>query len=206
MRILITAGPTREAIDPVRYIGNRSSGKMGAALAAAAVKAGHQTTIIVGPVTEPIMAGARRIDVETAAEMLAAVMEEFPAHDLLIMSAAVADYRPVAASAQKLTREGGRVLQLEPTEDIVAAAGKIKKAHQRTVGFSLESSPDMDRVRGKMKQKNLDLMVYNPVATIGAETIQPALLHGDGRIEVIESRSKADFADMLIERAERLFV
>jgi phosphopantothenoylcysteine decarboxylase/phosphopantothenate--cysteine ligase len=179
---------------------------MGAALAAAAVKAGHETTIIAGPVIEPIVAAARRIDVETAAEMLAAVMEEFPKHDLLIMSAAVADYRPVKTSAEKLSREGGRVLQLEPTEDIVAAAGKIKKAHQRTVGFSLESSPDMDRVRGKMKQKNLDLMVYNPVATIGSETIQPALLHGDGRVEVIESRSKADFADMLIERAERLFV
>jgi phosphopantothenoylcysteine synthetase/decarboxylase len=82
----------------------------------------------------------------------------------------------------------------------------MKKSHQRTVGFSLESSPDMDRVRGKMRQKNLDLMVYNPVATIGAESIQPSILYADGRIEAVESRSKGEFADMLIERAERLFI
>jgi phosphopantothenoylcysteine decarboxylase/phosphopantothenate--cysteine ligase len=206
MRILITAGPTREPIDPVRYIGNRSSGKMGAALVRAALKAGHSTTVIVGPVAEPFPNEARRIDVETAAEMLAAVIREFAAHDLLIMAAAVADYRPKTASAQKLMREGARTLELEPTEDVIAAAGRIKKPGQKTVGFSLESTPDMDRVRDKMRQKNLDLMVYNPVGTIGSGSIQPSLLHADGRVEKLEWGSKADFADILLQRAVQLFV
>lgn len=206
MRVLITAGPTREPIDPVRYIGNRSSGKMGSALVRASVAAGHSTTIIAGPVTEPFPSEARRIDVETAAEMLVAVLREFPEHDLLIMAAAVADYRPVTASAQKLVRAGVRVLELEPTEDVIAAAGRIKKPSQKTVGFSLESSPDIDRVRGKMRQKNLDLIVYNPVATIASDSIQPSLLYADGRVENLESRSKGDFADMLLQRAAQLFV
>jgi phosphopantothenoylcysteine decarboxylase/phosphopantothenate--cysteine ligase len=179
---------------------------MGAALARAALTAGHSTTVIAGPVTEPFPAVARRIDVESAAEMLLAVLREFPEHDLLIMAAAVADYRPVMASAQKLMRAGVRVLELEPTEDVIAAAGRIKKPSQKTVGFSLESSPDIDRVRGKMRQKNLDLIVYNPVATIASDSIQPSLLYADGRMEHLESRSKGDFADMLLQRAAQLFV
>jgi len=159
MRFLITAGPTREPIDPVRYIGNRSSGKMGAALAAAALKAGHETTVILGPVSVAFPKAARIVDVETAAEMLDAVLREFSRHDLLVMAAAVADYRPVAASAEKLARQGPRALELESTVDVVAAAGAIKRPDQRTLGFSLESIPDLDRVRGKMRQKNLDLIV-----------------------------------------------
>src|SRR5258706_12714645 len=95
MRLLITAGPTRGPIDAVRYIGNRSSGRMGASLAAAAVRAGHEVTLIVGPVTVAMPPQARRIDVESSAEMEAAVLREFPAHDVLIMAAAVADYRPL---------------------------------------------------------------------------------------------------------------
>jgi phosphopantothenoylcysteine decarboxylase/phosphopantothenate--cysteine ligase len=205
MRILITAGPTREPIDPVRYIGNRSTGKMGAALVQAALNAKHSTTVILGPVAIPFPAEARRIDVETAAEMLDTVLREFPGHDLLIMAAAVADYRPIASSAQKLARKGMRSLELEPTADVIAAAGQIKKPNQRTIGFSLESTPDMDRVRGKMRQKNLDLMIYNPVATIASDSILPSLLHADGRVESLESRSKADFADILIRRAAELF-
>ncbi|MGA2441153.1 MAG: phosphopantothenoylcysteine decarboxylase [Tepidisphaeraceae bacterium] len=205
MRFLITAGPTREAIDPVRYIGNRSSGKMGAALAAAAVKAGHETTVILGQVSVQFPKSARIVDVETAAEMLEAVMREFPGHEVLVMAAAVADYRPVVASAEKLAREGRRVLELESTVDVVAAAGAIKRADQRSIGFSLESRADLERVRGKMRQKNLDVMVYNPVGTIGSDFIQPSLLYADGRVEGIPYGSKADFADMLIQRAVELF-
>jgi phosphopantothenoylcysteine decarboxylase/phosphopantothenate--cysteine ligase len=205
MRFLITAGPTREPIDPVRYIGNRSSGKMGAALAEAALKAGHETTVILGPVSVAFPKPARIVDVETAAEMLDAVLREFPRHDLLVMAAAVADYRPVAASAEKLLRQGPRVLELESTVDVVAAAGAIKRPDQRTIGFSLESSADLDRVRGKMQQKHLDLIVYNPIATIASDSIQPSLLYPDGRVEAIPYASKADFADMLIQRAAALF-
>jgi phosphopantothenoylcysteine decarboxylase/phosphopantothenate--cysteine ligase len=205
MRFLITAGPTREPIDPVRYIGNRSSGKMGAALAAAALKAGHETTVILGPVSVAFPKAARIVDVETAAEMLDAVLREFSRHDLLVMAAAVADYRPVAASAEKLARQGPRALELESTVDVVAAAGAIKRPDQRTLGFSLESIPDLDRVRGKMRQKNLDLIVYNPIATIASDSIRPSLLYPDGRLEAMPYGSKADFADMLIQSAVELF-
>jgi len=111
----------------------------------------------------------------------------------------------VATSAQKLSRESARVLELEPTEDVIAAAGRIKKSSQKTIGFSLESTRDLDRVRGKMRQKNLDLVVYNPLATIASDSIQPSLLYADGRVENLESRSKADFADMLLQRAAQLF-
>jgi phosphopantothenoylcysteine decarboxylase/phosphopantothenate--cysteine ligase len=205
MRILITAGPTREPIDPVRYIGNRSTGKMGAALAHAALAANHSTTVILGPVEMAFPIAINRIDVETAADMLAAVQREFPNHDLLIMAAAVADYRPVKPSEQKLSRDGTRILELEPTQDVIAAAGQMKTPRQRTVAFSLESTPDMDRVRRKMLQKNVDLMVYNPVTTIGSESIQPSLLYRDGRLDKVEWRSKGDFADMLMVRATELF-
>jgi len=205
MRILITAGPTREPIDPVRYIGNRSSGKIGAALAKASLAAGHETTIILGPVSIDFPPKARRIDVETAAQMLEAVLREFPNQELLIMAAAVSDYRPKSQSPGKLPRSTGQTLELEPTEDIVAAAGKIKRPNQRTVGFSLESTPDMDRVAGKMRQKNLDLIVYNSSATIAADSIQPTLLYPGGRLEKLPCGSKADFADMLLQRAVELF-
>jgi phosphopantothenoylcysteine decarboxylase / phosphopantothenate---cysteine ligase len=205
MRILITAGPTREPIDPVRYIGNRSSGKMGAALARAAVKVGHQVSVILGPVEVSYPDGARRVDVETAGQMFDAVMREFPGHDLLFMAAAVADYRPVSASAVKLSRGGAMTLALEPTEDIVAAAGGIKRADQRTVGFSLETTPDMGRVLSKLRQKKLDLIVYNPAKTIASELIEPTLIYADGREGKLASRPKGEFADILIQRAAELF-
>ena len=203
--ILITAGPTREPIDPVRYIGNRSSGKMGAALVRAAAGAGHQATIILGPVAIPFPTAARRIDVETAAQMHEAVMREFPGHDLLIMAAAVSDYRPISASAAKLARGGARTLELESTADIVAAAGTIKRADQRTVGFSLETTLDAARIRSKLRQKNLDLIVYNPAQTISSDSIEPILFYADGREENLASRPKTEFADILIQRAAALF-
>jgi phosphopantothenoylcysteine decarboxylase / phosphopantothenate---cysteine ligase len=205
MRVLITAGPTREAIDPVRYIGNRSTGKMGAAIAGAAAAAGHSVTAILGPISVPFPQDVRRVDIETAQQMLSAVLQEFPEHDLLIMAAAVSDYRPQNSSAAKMAREGKLVLELEPTEDVIAAAGKIKRADQRTVGFSLESSPDMDRVRRKLREKNLDMVVYNPVGTIGSDAIEPAILYPDGRVEQVGWGSKPQFADMLIQRAVALF-
>jgi len=205
MRILITAGPTREPIDPVRYIGNRSSGKMGAALAQAAVKAGHQVVVILGPVEVSYPAGVRRVDVETAGQMFDAVMREFPGHDLLVMAAAVADYRPISVSAVKLSREGALTLELEATEDIVAMAGGIKRADQRTVGFSLETTPDMQRVLSKLRQKKLDLIVYNPAKTIASDLIEPTLIYADGREGKLPSRPKGEFADILIQRAAELF-
>src|SRR5205085_3990700 len=138
LRLLLTAGPTREPIDAVRYISNRSSGKMGGSIAAAALRAGHAVTLILGPLTAPMPSGARRVDVESSADMERAVLAEFPSHDVLIMAAAVADYRPRHYTTGKLPRHDTLTLELEATPDIVAAASAMKRPDQRTVGFSLE--------------------------------------------------------------------
>ena len=205
LRILITAGPTREPIDEVRFISNRSSGKMGAALADAAIRAGHQVTLILGPVLAVMPQGPRRIDLETAAEMHAAVLQEFPHHDVLIMAAAVADFRPRFVRSGKVERDGTLAIEFEPTADIIAAASQLKRPDQRTIGFSLESKSNLDRARQKMLRKGLDLMVYNPTRTMDSQTIESILLYPDGRTEELPCRDKADFADILIERVTALF-
>ena len=206
MKVLITAGPTREPIDAVRYIGNRSSGRMGAEIASAATTAGHSVTLILGPVSVPMPAVDRRIDIETAAQMHQAVLAEFSAHDLLIMAAAVADYRPKRVHAGKLPRTGGALtIECEPTEDILAAVGAIKRPHQRTVGFSLEMAGNLARSREKLIRKHLDLIVYNPTQTMESRDVESVLLWSDGRTEALSSRSKAEFAELLIARATALF-
>lgn len=206
MKILITAGPTREPIDAVRYIGNRSSGRMGAAIASAAANAGHAATLILGPVSVPMPSVHRRIEVETAAQMQRAVLDEFPAHDLLIMAAAVADYRPKQLHAEKLARSGGTLtIECEPTEDILAAAGAIKRPDQRTVGFSLEMAGNLARSREKLVRKHLDLIVYNPTQTMDSHHVESVLLWSDGRTETLSARSKAEFAEVLVNRAGALF-
>jgi phosphopantothenoylcysteine decarboxylase/phosphopantothenate--cysteine ligase len=205
MRILITAGPTREPIDPVRYIANRSSGGIGQGLSAAAVKAGHYVTLILGPVSVSMPKSIKRIDVETSREMHLAVMTEFPHHDLLIMAAAVADYRPRVVHTAKLERGEIQTIELEPTEDILAAAGAIKRPDQRTVGFSLVDKADLSRSIEKLKRKSLDLIVSNPLETMNSPTIDAVLLWPDGRSEELPCRSKPLFADKLLERAVALF-
>lgn len=204
MRILITAGPTREPIDTVRYLSNRSSGRMGASLASAALARGHEVTLVLGPVTVA-MPSTRRVDVETAAEMQRAVMGEFPDHDALIMAAAVADYRPKRTHVGKIDRHGPMTLELEATDDIIATASQLKHSNQRTVAFSLESAGNVDRARQKMLRKGVDLMVYNPTATMNSATVESILLYPDGRSEQLASRDKADFADILIQRVAALF-
>lgn len=205
MRILITAGPTWEAIDAVRYIGNRSSGKMGAAIALAAMSAGHEVTLIVGPVNAPIPQVSRRIDIESALQMQQAVLAEFPSHELLIMAAAVADYRPKKVHASKLPREGSLTIECEPTDDIVAAASQTRRSDQRIIGFSLESEGNLARSREKLARKNLDLMVYNPTATMNSANVQATLLWPDGRAEELGAKPKEAFAGVLLERAAGLF-
>jgi phosphopantothenoylcysteine decarboxylase / phosphopantothenate---cysteine ligase len=205
MRILITAGPTYEPIDPVRFIGNRSSGQMGAALASAALKAGHRVTLVLGPATAAMPDLVSRIDVFSSREMHEAVLREFPSHDLLVMAAAVADFRPKAARTEKIERGGRLTIELEPTEDIAAAAGKIKQPYQRTIGFSLVGRGELERSRQKMGKKNLDLIVYNPLDTMSSATIESVLLYPDGRSEELPTLPKAEFADILIARAAALF-
>lgn len=205
MRILITAGPTREPIDAVRYIGNRSSGQMGAALASAALTAGHEVTLILGPVSVSMPSVSRRVDVETAAQMHQAVLSEFPSHDLLMMAAAVADYRPKHVHSGKLARQGSLTIECEPTEDILADVGRMKRANQRCVGFSLEMEGSVSRAKEKLARKNVDLIVYNPTNTMNSLSVQAVLLWADGREEKLAVLAKAEFATLLLGRAAKLF-
>jgi len=205
MRILITAGPTWEPIDPVRYIGNRSSGRMGRSLAEAAIGAGHAVTAVMGPVSVALPESVRRIDVETSRQMLDAVLAEWPGHDLLIMAAAVADYRPKLVRQEKVERGGTLTLELEATEDIVAAAGRLKRPDQRTVGFSLVSMSNLARSVEKLRRKRLDLIVSNPLNTMGDAGVEAVLLWPDGRTEQLSYRTKGAFADLFIGRAAGLF-
>ena len=204
MRVLITAGPTREPIDAVRYIGNRSSGQMGAALAQASIGAGHTTTLILGPVNIAMPSAAHRIDIETAAQMQVAVMQQFPSHDLLIMAAAIADYRPKSIASGKMPREGALVIECEPTQDIVAAAAGQKRADQRVIGFGLESTGGVERAQEKLRRKRLDLIVCNPVETMESPNISAVLLYADGRSEFLPPMSKREFASTLMSRAQTL--
>jgi phosphopantothenoylcysteine decarboxylase/phosphopantothenate--cysteine ligase len=205
MRVLITAGPTREPIDLVRYISNRSSGRMGAALMTAAIRYGHSVTAVVGPIIVPLPPNIQRIDVETSAEMQHAVLAQFPDHDLLIMAAAVSDYRPRQILDGKIPSGDSLTLQLEPTPDIISLASGSKRSDQRTIAFSLESAGGIDRARQKMLRKKVDLMVFNPTATMDSPTVQAVLLYPNGRSEELACREKADFADILLQRAVALF-
>lgn len=205
LRILITLGPTQEPIDAVRYIGNRSSGKMGTALVSAALDAGHKVTAITGPISQSIDPRAITNRIVTAQQMFDAVVKQFPEHDLLIMAAAVADFRPKTSSTDKLKRGGNLTLELEATPDIVAHVSKAKRADQRTVGFSLESGDQLARAQEKMRYKSVDLMVYNPLETMNAGEIKPILLWPDGKTEAMQAMPKAAFAKVLIEQCAALF-
>jgi phosphopantothenoylcysteine decarboxylase/phosphopantothenate--cysteine ligase len=206
MRVLITAGPTYEPIDAVRFIGNRSSGQMGAALAQAALNDVHEVTLILGPVTASMPSNVHRIDVMSSREMHEAVLREYPNHDLLIMAAAVADFRPRQMATTKIERGGTLTIELESTEDIAAAAGRIKKPHQRSIGFSLVPRGDIARSREKLVRKNLDLIVYNPLDTMSSKTIESILLWPDGRSEELAQMPKAEFAAILLKRAQAMFL
>ena len=180
MRTLITAGPTREPIDMVRYIGNRSSGRMGAALARAAFDAGHEVTLLLGPVSAAMPAVQRRIDVETAAQMHRAVLDEFPHHDLLIMAAAVADYRPIRTDPGKLGAQRDAVNRVRGHGGYRRRRGASQATRgQRTVGFSLELRGNLERSRAKLARKHLDLIVYNPTDTMNSATIEAVLIWAD---------------------------
>ena len=161
--VLVTAGPTREPVDPVRYLSNRSSGKMGFAIAAAAAEAGARVTLVSGPVNLPTPAGIDRIDVETAAQMHAAVMQRVASADICIAAAAVADYRPAQAAGQKLKKSAATMsLELERNPDIVAAVAALAGG-PFTVGFAAETESTASNARGKLQAKSLDMRAANTV-------------------------------------------
>lgn len=169
MKLLISAGPTREAIDPVRFITNHSSGKMGYALAAAAIENGWEVTLVSGPVTlNPPEGLAEFVPVISAAEMAEAVKSRFPRMDGAILCAAVADYRPVSFSNSKIKKtDDDLVLHLERTEDILLALGRMKRADQLLTGFAAETDDLAENALKKLKKKNLDWIAANLVGVPG---------------------------------------
>jgi phosphopantothenoylcysteine decarboxylase/phosphopantothenate--cysteine ligase len=208
LRVLVTAGGTREPIDPVRFIGNRSSGRMGIALAAAAAKRGAEVTLVAANVALPSPAGVRRIDVETAAQLAAAAGEEFPATHVLLMAAAPADFRAADPASGKLQRSGPLELSLEPTEDILASLAAKRTEGQTVVGFAAEhGGAAVERARGKLERKGADLIVLNDVSNpeIGFESDRNAvtLISAAGENEV-PIDSKDAVAEAILGEVDRL--
>ena len=205
--VLVTAGPTREALDPVRYISNRSSGRMGFALANEAARRGARVVLIAGPVALPTPPGCERIDVESAAEMHQSVLQHLGQASFAVMAAAVADYRPDHAAASKLKkRDGLPQLSLEETPDILQSAA----AHQGDrvlVGFAAETDDLEANGRRKLQSKGCDLVVANPVggATgFDSELNQGMLLAADGSVQRLGPMSKAEMAGRILDEAIRL--
>lgn len=186
--ILITAGPTYEKIDPVRFIGNYSSGKMGFSLAEECRKRGAEVVLIAGPVNQTCSNNIKRIDIESTEEMYNAVMTHFPKADAAILCAAVADFKPVQVATEKIKREGNELsLNLTSTQDIAAAVGKIKTKSQRVIAFALEVNNEEANAIGKLKRKNADFIVLNstriPGTTFRSNNNQITILSPTGKKE-----------------------
>jgi phosphopantothenoylcysteine decarboxylase/phosphopantothenate--cysteine ligase len=202
-RLVITAGPNREPLDPVRYLSNRSSGKMGYALARAALRRGAEVTLVTGPTALEAPAGARMIPVTTAAEMRDAVNQEFATSTAVIMAAAVADYRPVVRADQKIKRGKGPIeLRLEPNPDIVKELGQ-KKAGKILIGFAAETEELTANAAKKLSDKNLDMIVANNVAVAGSgfdgDTNIATILDRTGATQSLPLMSKAELADRIYD-------
>jgi phosphopantothenoylcysteine decarboxylase / phosphopantothenate---cysteine ligase len=208
LHVLVTAGGTREPIDPVRFIGNRSSGRMGIALAAAAARRGAEVTLIAANVALPEPAGVRRINVETAAQLAAAAAAEFPAAQVLLMAAAPADFRATEVAAGKLARRDGLSLQLEPTEDILASLTADRAEGQTIVGFAAEHGGEATaRARGKLTRKGADLIVLNDVSdpAIGFESEQNAVTLIDEDTDTpVPIASKDAIAEATLDKVSQL--
>lgn len=189
-KILITAGPTYEKIDPVRFIGNYSSGKMGFALAEECSRRGAQVILVTGPVSQTCSDSIKRIDVESCNEMYERALSEFPKCDVAILCAAVSDFRPDHVAEQKIKRKGHNlVLTLEPTQDIAASIGRMKSAHQRLIAFALETNEEQHNAQRKLLQKNADFIVMNSTRNPGT-TFQS----DDNQITIINKEGKKEYA------------
>ena len=209
MRVLVTAGGTREPIDSVRFVGNRSSGRMGLALAEEAVRRGADVTLVAANVALPLPA-VPAIPVETTAELEAAVRERFPEADVLIMAAAPADFRPAAPTDSKMSREGseGLSIEFEPTTDIVAAVAAERRPDQTVIGFAAEHGEGaVERGREKLSRKGLDAVVVNDIARsdIGFDSTdnEVTIVLPDGEREV-GRRPKVEVAAAILDEVERL--
>ena len=205
IRFLVTAGPTREFFDPLRYISNRSSGKMGYAIAEAALAVSSQVTLVSGPTALTSPTGVEFVSVTTAQEMAGAVWSRFDSVDICIMAAAVCDFRPKKMAAGKIKKTSfGGTLELEPTPDILAKLGRHKKS-QTLVGFAAETDDVEENAREKLIRKGLDFIVANDASAFDAETNRVTLISSEGKVERLPEMPKIDVAKVIVERAVRLF-
>lgn len=205
MRILITAGPTYEPIDPVRFLGNRSTGKMGYALAEAFAAIGADVTLVSGPssLPDPASGRIRTVRVETAAQMFEAAAAAAPAADVWVFAAAVADYRPAHAATEKIKKSGETLtLELVKNVDIAATLGQTKRAEQFSVGFALETTNELPHAQEKLRRKKFDLVVLNSLRDTGAgfghDTNKVQVLDRAGQIRNFELQAKTDLAHALV--------
>lgn len=208
-RVLITAGPTHEPIDAVRFIGNRSSGRMGAAMADECAQRGWETTLLLGPST--VLPGDRRVRVErfrTASDLQLALRRHMGDADVLIMAAAVADYRPVVDPSffgGKFRRKSEKlVLELEPTPDLLAEVAATRRTDQLLVGFALEPRDELiDAACSKMQRKKIDMVVANPLETMDSDSIEATVLYADNTpSRTFEKRPKTEVAPWLLDLVE----
>jgi phosphopantothenoylcysteine decarboxylase / phosphopantothenate---cysteine ligase len=204
-RLLITAGPTVEPLDPVRYLSNYSTGKMGVALAQAAMEMGAEVCLVAGPLQVPIPPNATRVPVQTAQEMFEAVQQRYQDADLIICAAAVCDYRPSSIAPQKIKKTAPNEpmsLQLEPTPDILSFIGHHKQPHQCVIGFALETERAMEHAQAKLNRKQADWIVLNSLADTGAgfghDTNQVVLISAQGHILPIPLANKLEIARQLL--------
>lgn len=206
-RVLITAGPTREALDPVRYLTNHSTGKMGYAIAEAATAMGAETKLVSGPVELMAPEGVQRVKVESAREMLEAVMDDLN-YDIIIMTAAVADYRPKTVQTQKIKKvEGDLSLDLTRNPDILYEVGKVK-AKQVLIGFAAETEHVLEHAEAKLRKKNLDMIVANDVtvqgAGFGSDTNVVTFITSDGEQTAFDQMDKSEVAKAILKKAATL--
>ena len=199
-RILITSGPTRQYLDPVRYLSNASSGRMGCALATAALAAGHEVVVVSGPVSVTYPAAAEVITVVTTEEMLAASVAQFPTCDGVIGVAAPCDFAPAVVASEKIKKKDGNLtLELVATPDIMKALGALKQEHQWSIGFALETENAKANAVEKLGRKQCDLIVLNSADAIDSEVNSITVINTDGESIRDFSGSKTDAAAVIIE-------
>ena len=206
-RIVVTAGATREAVDPVRFISNHSSGKMGIAIAEAAWRRGASVTLVVGHVDAPIGSGPQIVRTESVDDMTAAVASALPSADALVMAAAPADFRPARPESRKISKRGdtsGMAIELAPTTDILRATLPIRPSHAVIVGFALETGDALTKGAAKLKEKSLDLIVINDAleegAGFGVDTNRVTILARDRDPETLPLMAKTAVADAILDR------
>lgn len=209
LKVLVTAGPTREMLDPVRFVTNRSSGRMGYALCENAVQRGAEVTLVTGPVSIAVPHGVKVVPVQSTDDLYNAMMEHAPKQDIIVQSAAPADYKAESIAPQKLKKQGDAALELRlvPTQDVARAVGEKKLPHQTLIGFAAETENLHDNAEKKLDRKNLDMIVANDVTKPGAgfdvDTNIASILTDDG-VEDLPLMKKTELAQVIFDRALKL--